>query len=82
MERSEELIQEIRNGINELQEFLRNFSITSLQSPMPRRAYYTTPEVMDKASQLLDKLRKNAVELQGEIEDLHEDLEDLENSRR
>jgi len=82
MERSEELIQQIRKDISDLQEFLRNFKTTALKPPMPSRVFYTTPEVMEKARRQLENLRLRAIELQGEVEDLHEDLEDLENSRR
>lgn len=82
MERYEQLIQEIRNIGNDLEEFIRNFKSTSLQPPMPRQVYYTTPEVLEKARQRIETLRTTAIELQGEVEEVIEDLEDLENPRR
>jgi hypothetical protein len=75
MERYEQLLNNIRTGVRDLQDFLRGMAKTSLPPPMPSEVYYTTPEILAHVAHQLERLYTDAVELEGEIDDIVDELE-------
>ncbi len=68
---------ELKARLGDLESYFMHLGHTNLKSPMPRLAYYATPESCQVALNSLKKAQALVTEIEAEFDEL-EDVETLE----
>jgi len=69
---------ELKNRLADIESYFMHLGHTSLKAPMPRLAYYATPESCQVALNSLKKAQALVTEIEAEFDEL-EDVETLPN---
>ena len=67
---------ELKAKLDDLEQYFMHLNQTSLKSPMPRLAYYSTPENCQTALGSLKKAQALVTEIEAEFDELEDQMDE------